>query len=96
MVRFSEDVVGVSDLKVRGRQVIDKVVRTRRPTLVARRGRGVAVLVELSEFERMQEELAFRRGVEAGARAARAGKLRPHAEALEILESFGAVTKRSR
>jgi prevent-host-death family protein len=94
MVRFSEDVVGVSELKVRGAKVIEKVVRTGRPTLVARRGRGVAVLVELSEFERMQDELAFRQAVDEGAKAAQAGRLRPHADAVRILESFGAAPRR--
>jgi len=53
----------------------------------------VAVLVELSEFERMQDELAFRHAVEAGARQARTGRLRPHKAAVQILESFGEPAK---
>lgn len=89
MVRFSEDVVGLTDLKTSAKRVVEHVVRTRRPTLIARRGKGVAVLVELSEFERMQDELAFRKAVEAGAQAADAGRLVPHDDALAILDRFG-------
>lgn len=88
-VRFSEDVRGLTELKARGSEVVDRVVRTRRPTLITRRGQGVAVIVELSEYERMQDEVAFVRGVEEALRQSRDGHLGEHAEALEILDDFG-------
>ena len=89
MVRFSEDVVGLNDLKTQAARVVDRVVRSRRPALVARRGKGVAVLVELGEFERMQDELAFRHAVEGGIADIEAGTLHDHEEAVAILDSFG-------
>lgn len=79
----------LNELKAKTAAVVDHVVRTRRPVLITRRGRGVAVLVELSEFERMQDELAFRKGVERGLQDVRAGDVADHAEAATILRSFG-------
>ena len=87
--RFSEDVRPVTDLKTRAAEVIDQVRRSRRPLLLTRRGRGVAVLLDLEEYERLADRLAFVEGVEAGARAATAGHLHSHEEALAILDSFG-------
>jgi prevent-host-death family protein len=95
-VRFSEDVRGLTELKAKGSAVVDRVVRTRRPTLITRRGQGVAVLVELSEYERMQDELDFVRAVEAGLQESVRGDLADHGEALKILDSFGKPERATR
>lgn len=66
MVKFSEDVIPLSDLKVNPGRVIRQVSETRRPALLTRRGRGVAVVQDLGEFERAEEERAFMRAVVKG------------------------------
>jgi len=87
--RFSEDVKQVSELKTRSAEIIGQVRRTRRPVLLTRRGRGVAVLLGVDEYERLIERQSFVEAVEAGAKAAADGDLHPHEEALAILETFG-------
>jgi len=88
-VRFSEDVKQVSELKSRSAEIIGQVRRTRRPVLLTRRGRGVAVLLDVEEYERLVERQAFLDAIEEGARAAAGGDLQPHTEALAILDGFG-------
>ena len=69
---FSRDVRPITDFKAKGSEIVEQVARTRRPVLITRRGRGVAVVVDLGEFERMRDEIAFGRAVdEAAAQAAR-------------------------
>ena len=87
--RFSEDVKQVSELKTRGAEIIGQVRRTRRPVLLTRRGRGVAVLLDVDEYERLVERQSFVEAIESGARSAAEGDLHPHEEALAILETFG-------
>lgn len=87
--RFSEDVRSVTDLKQKGAEIVKHVRRTRRPVLLTRRGRGVAVLLDLQEYETMADRLAFVDAVEAGMREAGSGRLHRHKEALKILDSFG-------
>jgi PHD/YefM family antitoxin component YafN of YafNO toxin-antitoxin module len=53
--------------------------------LITQRGRGVAVVLDLDEFERMREELAFGRAVDAGAEQARRGEFASEAEVAAIL-----------
>ena len=43
-VRFSEDVIPLSDLKTNPGRVVRQVADSRRPVLLTSRGRGVAVL----------------------------------------------------
>jgi prevent-host-death family protein len=88
-VRFSEDVKQVSDLKSRSAEIIDQVRRTRRPVLLTRRGRGVAVLVDVEEYETLVERQEFLEAVAEGVQAAAEGNLHSHEEAIAILEAFG-------
>ena len=64
--RFSEDVVPIGDLKVNPGRVVQQVDRTRRPVLLTSRGRGVAVVQALGDFERDAEEREFLRAVVQG------------------------------
>ena len=65
-VRFSEDVVPLGDLKVNPGKVVRHADETGRPVLLTSRGRGVAVVQGLSEFESAQEEREFMRAVVVG------------------------------
>ena len=65
-VKYSEDVIPISDLKINPRRIIDQVDKTHRPVLVTSRGRGVAIVESLKDYEAKAEEQAFLRGVVRG------------------------------
>jgi prevent-host-death family protein len=56
-VKFSEDVVALTALKINPAKVIRQTAKSKRPILVTSRGKGIAVIQSLEEFERTQEEL---------------------------------------
>lgn len=64
--KFSQDIVALSDMKVNPGRVMSQVGKTRRPVLLTNRGRGVAVVQSLEDYETQTEELAFLRGVVQG------------------------------
>ncbi len=64
--KFSEDIVPLSDLKVNPGRIVHQVDETRRPVLLTSRGRGVAVVQALAEYEAESEERAFLRGIVQG------------------------------
>ena len=64
--KFSEDVISLSDLKVNPGKVINHANDSRRPILLTSRGRGVAVVQGLEEFEKNGEELAFVKAIAQG------------------------------
>jgi prevent-host-death family protein len=72
--KFSQDVVPLSDLKVNPGKVVHQVDQTRRPVLVTSRGRGVAVVQALSEYEADSEERSFLRDVVEGLMDLEAGR----------------------
>jgi prevent-host-death family protein len=72
--RFSEDVVPLTDLKVNPGRVVRHATEAGRPVLLTSRGRGVAVVQSVSEFERAEDERAFMRAVVAGLADLEAGR----------------------
>ena len=65
-IRFSTDVVPIGELKKNPGRVVKHAMEAGRPLLLTNRGRGVAVVQSLSEFENAQEEREFMRAVVEG------------------------------
>jgi prevent-host-death family protein len=72
--KFSEDIVPLSDLKVNPGKVVSHAKDSHRPILLTSRGRGVAVVQGLEEYEKIEEELAFVKAVAQGLMEAKEGK----------------------
>ena len=64
--KFSEDIVPISDLKINPGKIIRQIQEAHRPVVLTNRGRGVAVVQSLSDFEAESDERAFMRGVLKG------------------------------
>ncbi len=82
---FSRDVRPITDFKAKGSAIVEQARSTGRPVLITQRGRGVAVVVSLDEFERMREELAFGRAIDEGADQARRGTFASSADVAAAL-----------
>jgi len=65
-IKFSEDIVPLSNLKVNPGRVISQVDVTHRPVLLTNRGRGVAVVQSLKDYETEAEERDFLKAVVQG------------------------------
>jgi len=64
--KFSEDIVPLSDLKVNPGKIVNRAKDSHRPILLTSRGRGVAVVQGLEEYENLEEERAFMKAVTQG------------------------------
>ena len=65
-VRFSEDIVPLTDMKTNPGRVVRHAAESHRPVLLTRRGRGIAVVQSVADYEAAEEERAFLRGVVEG------------------------------
>ena len=72
-VKFSEDVIPLSDLKINPGKVVGRAQETHRPILLTSRGRGIAVVQGLEDYERTAEELRFVKAVAQGLMDVREG-----------------------
>lgn len=58
-VKLSEDVIPLSDLKINPGKVVRRAQDTHHPILLTSRGRGIAVVQGLEDYEKTAEELRF-------------------------------------
>jgi prevent-host-death family protein len=65
-VKFSEDVIPLTDVKINPGKLVKQTVDSHRPMLLTSRGRGVAVLQGVAEFEAKDEERQFMRAIVQG------------------------------
>ena len=73
-IKFSQDIVPLSDLKVNPGKIVNRTQDTHRPILLTSRGRGVAVVQGLDEYENLEEERAFMKAVTQGLVEIKEGK----------------------
>ena len=64
--KFSEDVIPLIDLKVNPGRVVKHATDAHRPVLLTSRGRGVAVVQSVNDYEAAEDERAFMRAIVAG------------------------------
>lgn len=72
--KFSEDVIPLTDLKVNPGRVVKHATDAHRPVLLTSRGRGVAVVQSVTDYEAAEEERAFMRAVVSGLGDLEAGR----------------------
>jgi len=56
-VRVDEDILPLSEFRAGVATFVKQLHENRRPMVLTQRGRGVAVLVDVQEYEKMQERL---------------------------------------
>lgn len=56
-VRVDKDIRPLSEFRAGVATFVKQIHETRRPMILTQRGRGVAVLVDVQEYEKMQERL---------------------------------------
>jgi prevent-host-death family protein len=64
--KFSEDIVPVSVLKTNPGKILKQVQDVHRPVLLTNRGRGVAVVQALQDYEENIEQQSFMKAVVKG------------------------------
>ena len=84
-VKFSEDVVPLTDLKINPGKVVSHAKDSHRPVLLTSRGRGVAVVQALDEYEKNEEEREFLRAIAKGMMDMKEGREMPLSEVMEKL-----------
>ncbi len=82
---FSQDIVPLSDLKINPGKIVNRAKDSHRPILLTSRGRGVAVMQGLEEYENHEEERSFVKAIAQGLMEIKEGKVQTLDEAKKKL-----------
>lgn len=80
-VKVDEDIRPLSEFRAGVASFVKHIHETRRPMVLTQRGRGVAVLMDVHEFELMQERLEILEDIYRAEEQFAAGEGVPHEEA---------------
>ena len=61
-LHLDQDIQPLSDFRAGAASFIRQVNETRRPIVITQRGKGVAVVLDVAEYESMQEKIELLRG----------------------------------
>ena len=73
-IKFSEDIIPLSDLKVNPGKIVNRAKDNHRPVLVTSRGRGIAVVQGLDDYEKFEQERQFIKATAQGLMDIQEGK----------------------
>ena len=82
----SEDLIPVSDFRIRTAEVVAKLKKNKRPIILTQRGRSAAVLEDVREYERRVERLELLEAILDGIRAGERGAVVSHSKAMAELD----------
>lgn len=80
-LRVDEDIRPLSEFRAGVASFVKQVHETRRPMVLTQRGRGVAVLMDVHEFELMQARLEILEDIYRAEEQLAAGEGVPHGQA---------------
>ena len=83
----SRDIQPVTEFRAKAAQFIEQVQETGEPVILTQHGRSAAVLMDVTAYEDMVEELALLRDVRTAEDQAAAGKVRSHAGVAKALRA---------
>jgi antitoxin YefM len=80
-VNLNTDIKPVSEFRANAAELIEHIKRSRRPLVLTQRGHSAAVVLDVSEYERMVEEIALLSDVRTATQQLDAGSAIPNREA---------------
>lgn len=90
-IHLDEDIKPLTEFRATAAALIERVRETKRPLVLTQRGHSAAVVVDVSQYERLLEELELLRDIHAAETEIAQGRDVPHGEARR--QAFEALRK---
>lgn len=88
-LKLDEDIQPLSEFRANAAAMITKVRESRRPLVLTQRGHSAAVLLDVTEYERLIEENELLRDIRIAEQQIADGQAIPHGEVRrELLDRF--------
>ncbi len=80
-IRVTDDIRPLSNFRAEATTCIKHIHDTKRPMIITQRGKGVAVLLDIHEYEALQEKIDLLQDIYAAEKQIETGKTVSHAKA---------------
>ena len=83
--KYDQDIKPLSEVRTGMASFIKQVHDTKRPLIITQHGKGVAVLLDLNEFEVLQEKIELLTDVQTGLNQIENGEAIDHEKAKQVV-----------
>jgi prevent-host-death family protein len=83
--KYDQDIKPLSEVRTGMASFIKQVHDTKRPLIITQHGKGVAVLLDLNEFEVLQEKIELLTDVQTGLNQIENGEAIDHEKAQQVV-----------
>ena len=80
-IRVTDDIRPLSNFRAEATACIKHIHNTKRPMIITQRGKGVAVLLDINEYEALQEKINVLQDIYKAERQIESGKTVSHVKA---------------
>ncbi len=84
-IKFDQDIIPLSEVRNGIATYIKQIHETKRPLIITQRGKSAAVLVDVQEFEAMQEKIELLSDIRSSLNQLEKGNGISHSDAKNIL-----------
>jgi len=84
-IKFDQDIIPLSEVRNAIATYIKRIHETKRPLIITQRGKSAAVLVDVQEFEAMQEKIELLSDLRSSLSQLEKGEGISHSDAKDIL-----------
>ena len=85
-LKVSEDVIPITDLRQNSAKILARLRKSRRPIVIAQRGRPAAILESVEEYEKKLDRLELSEAILRGLEDVRQGRVIPNSEVMRRLK----------
>lgn len=85
-INLEKDIHSVSDFRTNTNKLIQQIKQDGRPMLLTQHGKGAVVIMDVREYESMQEEIALLKEIQTAKSEISRGEGIGHMSALELMK----------
>ena len=94
-MKVAENILPLGEFKTHASRVLRDLKESNRPIVITQNGKPAAVLMTPEEFDDLNDNARFMRGLNEGLNDIKAGRVHDHDEVMtEMKKRFGGTTKR--
>ena len=79
-IKLTDDIRNLSSFRAEATACIKHIHDTKRPMVLTQRGKGVAVLLDINEYETLQEKIDILQDVHNAEKQIKSGKITSHTQ----------------
>ena len=87
-IQYMEDIIPLTEFRSKSKEIVDRVKKTGRPTVLTQHGKTAVLIVNPEEYQKMRNEIETLRAINQGLQEKKDGKVIPDDRFWKDMEEY--------